>query len=128
MDTIDVWGIDHVQMLCPVGSEDEARAFWTGVVGLPEVSKPAALQSTGGVWFRCGHQGLHIGADLSFTPAERAHPAIRLSTAAAYAALVERFTAAGIAIEHAQVPVADQRMKVRDPFDNLVEFVLGTTG
>ena len=128
MDTTDVWGIDHVQLLCPVGGEATARSFWTSIVGLVEVAKPAALRDSGGVWFRCGHQGLHIGADPAFTPSVRAHPAIRLRSASAYAELVGRLEAAGIDIEHAKVPVADERMKVRDPFGNLIEFVLGTTG
>lgn len=38
-----ITGIDHVQVAMPVGAEDLARSFYTGVLGLPEIEKPAVL-------------------------------------------------------------------------------------
>lgn len=123
-----VIGLDHYQLLCPPGGEDAAREFWVGVIGLPEVEKPEPLRARGGVWFRCGAQGLHVGAEPGFEPARRAHPAIRLRDEAAYEQLVDRLTAAGHAVEEADVPIADRRMKTTDCFGNMLEFVVGTTG
>jgi catechol 2,3-dioxygenase-like lactoylglutathione lyase family enzyme len=47
-------GIDHVQLAMPVGAEDQARAFYTGVLGLAEIPKPPVLAVRGGCWFACG--------------------------------------------------------------------------
>jgi hypothetical protein len=36
-------GIDHVQLAMPAGREDEARVFYAGLLGVPEVAKPEHL-------------------------------------------------------------------------------------
>jgi catechol 2,3-dioxygenase-like lactoylglutathione lyase family enzyme len=38
-------GIDHVQITILVGSEAEARTFYCGLLGLPEIEKPLALRT-----------------------------------------------------------------------------------
>ena len=38
-----ILGLDHVQLAAPPGSEAEARRFFTGLLGLEELEKPAAL-------------------------------------------------------------------------------------
>lgn len=121
-------GYDHVQLLCPAGREAEARAFWSDVVGLREVEKPEPLRRRGGAWFRCGEHGLHVGAEDDFVPAVRAHPALRLRDEAAYEGLAQRLREAGYPVLDADPPISTRRMKSRDPFGNMVEFVLGTTG
>lgn len=121
-------GIDHVQMLCPIGGEEHARAYWTGVVGLSEVEKPQELKARGGAWFSCGAQGLHIGAEDGFSPATRAHAALRVASGADLDALVSRLQSAGYEVTIAEPPVAERRIKTHDPFGNLVEFVVGSTG
>ena len=125
---MSIVGFDHAQMLCPPDGEREARAYWGELVGLVEVAKPEPLRARGGVWFRCGSDGLHIGAEPGFTPATRAHVAIRVSDVGAFDQLCTRLAAAGYDIDHADVPIADRRMKTSDPFGNMVEFVVGTTG
>jgi hypothetical protein len=71
-----VTGLDHVLLAMPPGGEDAARAFFAGVLGLPEVPKPATLASRGGCWFECGAQQLHLGVAADFAPAHKAHPAL----------------------------------------------------
>jgi hypothetical protein len=44
--------IDHVQLAMPRGGEDSARAFYAGLLEIPEVPKPAALVERGGAWSR----------------------------------------------------------------------------
>jgi catechol 2,3-dioxygenase-like lactoylglutathione lyase family enzyme len=124
----DFTGIDHVQLLCPPGGEETAREYWSEVVGLTEVPKAPEVADSGGVWFRCGAQGLHVGVEARFTPAERAHPALQLRSVAAFERLQQRLEAAGYEVVQAVPPVAERRMKTRDPFGNMVEFVVGTTG
>lgn len=67
--------VHHVQVCCPVGGEQAARAFYAGVLGLTEVAKPPTLAGRGGVWFREPGLELHVGVDDAFTPARKAHPA-----------------------------------------------------
>lgn len=124
----DFIGFDHVQVCCPPGGEDRARAFWTGVLGLEEVVKPPALAARGGCWFRVGEQGLHVGVLEPFVPSTKAHPAIRMRDVATLERLVGRITAAGIAVEWAELPIAETRCKLHDPFGNLIELLVGTTG
>lgn len=122
-------GYDHVQVCCPSGGEDAARSFYGGVLGLPEVQKPVQLASRGGCWFAIGAgQGLHVGVLEPFVPATRAHPALRMRDVASLEALVERIEAAGYGVSWAEVPIAEARCKVSDPFGNLVELLVGTTG
>ncbi|MEV0343597.1 glyoxalase [Nocardia sp. NPDC050713] len=72
--------IHHVQVSCPPGSEDAQRAFYTDVLGWPELPKPPLLAARGGCWFRVpGYGGpdgeLHVGVEADFRPAAKAHPA-----------------------------------------------------
>jgi hypothetical protein len=46
--------VDHVQLAMPAGGEQQARAFYTGLLGIPEVPKPADLAARGGAWFERG--------------------------------------------------------------------------
>ena len=46
-----ILSIEHVQLAMPQGEEEKARGFYSGLLGLPEVVKPAELAKRGGVWF-----------------------------------------------------------------------------
>lgn len=72
-------GIDHVQLAIPAGAEDEARAFYGGVLGLTEVPKPPLLAARGGAWFEAGEVRLHVGVEESFVAARKAHPALAIA-------------------------------------------------
>jgi catechol 2,3-dioxygenase-like lactoylglutathione lyase family enzyme len=71
-------GIDHVQMAIPVDSEDVARSFYVGVLGLAEVPKPEVMVARGGAWFEGGNTRIHVGVEADFVPARTAHPALTL--------------------------------------------------
>ena len=68
--------LDHVQIAIPVGGEDRAREFYTGILGLSEVEKPAAMSGRNSIWFAAGSVSLHLGIEPEFHPAKRAHPAL----------------------------------------------------
>ena len=113
-------GIHHVQVLIPTGSEDEARAFFGGVLGLAEVPKPEPMASRGGVWFSVGEQQLHVSTEEQFAPARRAHPAF----------VVDDLDAMRARLEDASVPVRDdvsfygmRRLYATDPFGNRIELM-----
>jgi catechol 2,3-dioxygenase-like lactoylglutathione lyase family enzyme len=122
-------GYDHAQVCCPRGAEDEAREFYGRVLGLAEVPKPEPLAARGGCWFRVGAgQGLHVGVLDPFVPSTKAHPALRVRDVPALEELAARIAEAGYAVDWADVPIAEARCKVTDPFGNLVELLVGTTG
>lgn len=125
---MDVLGFDHVQLAMPPGGEAQARWFWSEVVGLDEVAKPEPLAGRGGCWFRCGDHGLHCGTTGAHVAALKAHPAIRVCDVAALERLADRLEEVGVAVTWAAEPIAEARCKVHDPFGNLVEFLVGTTG
>ena len=115
-----VVGLDHVALAAPPGCERKAREFFGEVVGLDELVKPDALADRGGVWFVCGDQQLHIGADEDHEPARKAHPAFAVRE---LDALEERLVEAG----HETRPDASfdgrRRFHTDDPFGNRLEFV-----
>jgi catechol 2,3-dioxygenase-like lactoylglutathione lyase family enzyme len=46
--------IHHVQITIPVGAEAEARSFYSGLLGLPEIAKPPSLAGRGGLGMLVG--------------------------------------------------------------------------
>jgi catechol 2,3-dioxygenase-like lactoylglutathione lyase family enzyme len=112
-------GIDHVQLACPRGGEEQARAFYGGLLGLREIEKPEPLRSRGGVWFECGSQQIHLGVEEPFAPARKAHPALRVGGEAALEELARRL---GDVRWDGELP-GIRRFYVDDPFGNRVELL-----
>ena len=116
-----ITGIDHVQVAMPVGAEDIARAFYNGVLGLPEVPKPAHLFARGGgVWFACGAGQIHLGGDPAFIAAKKAHPALLVEDFSVFIAALEQ---AGIEVKPDEMVAGLLRATVLDPFGNKVELI-----
>ncbi len=115
-----IQGLDHVQLAMPRGAEAQGRAFYTGLLGLREVPKPAELAKRGGAWFELADgRGLHLGVEEPFLPAKKAHPAFRV---AALDALAERLGTSGHPVTwDASVPEV-RRFHSADPFGNRLEF------
>lgn len=113
-------GIDHVQIAGPIGCEEAARDFFSGVLGMPEICKPVSLAGRGGVWFQCGHQELHIGVQTDFIPALKAHPALLVGD---LSMVIRDLNTSDIAIEHPQSLPNAQRIFVVDPFGNRIELI-----
>ncbi len=120
-----VLGIDHVQVAAPPGCEAAARAFYGGVLGLPELPKPDALQARGGCWFAAGGQELHVGVAEPFAPARKAHPGLLVSD---LAVLRERLRAAGLAPSDQDGLPGFERLFVDDPFGNRLELRQAVAG
>lgn len=109
-----ITGIDHVQVAGPKGCEEDARAFYGGVLGLREVDKPDALRARGGVWF----EQLHVGVEQDFRPARKAHPAFAVDDLDALAARIGE-------VEWDDAVPGVRRFYASDPFGNRLEFVQG---
>jgi catechol 2,3-dioxygenase-like lactoylglutathione lyase family enzyme len=116
---VRILAIHHVQVAMSRGGEDEARAFYAGLLGLDEVPKPDALASRGGVWFERGEVRIHLGVE-ELDPPTRAHPALLVDDLAAFGA---RLRAAGFAPTHDDLLPGFDRFYVQDPFGNRVELL-----
>lgn len=118
-------GLDHVQVAAPPGREFDARRFYGGLLGLPEIDKPPFEGARGGCWFGVGDQALHVGVADGFEPARKAHPALRLAGSGALDEVAERLVAAGYEVEWAdEAEIAGvRRFHVHDPFGNRVELL-----
>ena len=113
-------GIDHVQLAAPPGCEAAARKFYVETLGVTELAKPAALQSRGGIWLKCGMHQLHVGVQVDFTPATKAHPAIRVLD---MVALRSRLQSRNVDIIEDDSSIGVERFYLHDPFGNRLEFV-----
>lgn len=116
----NITGIDHVQLAMPVGAEEAARAFYSGVLGLPEIEKPAVLAVRGGAWFRCGPVQLHLGADAAFQAARKAHPALVVDGFEEFVAALAR---QGVDIRPEDTVGGRLRATLHDPFGNRIELI-----
>ena len=112
--------VDHVQLAIPAGGEDEGRAYWSGVLGLPELPKPPALAARGGCWFDGPGCQVHLGVEPDFRPALKAHPAFRV---AGIRTLADRLGAAGYLVTWSDDVPGQTRFHTHDPFGNRLEFL-----
>lgn len=120
--------LHHVQVSCPPGGEDAARAFWSGCLAMTEVDKPEALAGRGGCWFRA-YDGsgavtaeVHVGVEEGMTPARKAHPALVVDDLDAVAATLR---AAGHVVDETERRTFPgfERLHTADPHGNRVELL-----
>ena len=112
--------IDHVQLAMPVGEEDTARRFYSGLLGMREIPKSPELAKRGGCWFESGGVEVHLGVDAEFRPAKKAHPAFRCGE---YDELLSKLQAARIEVTDAADIPDVRRCHVHDPFGNRIELI-----
>jgi catechol 2,3-dioxygenase-like lactoylglutathione lyase family enzyme len=113
-----VLGLHHVEVAGPPGCEEDARAFYVGVLGLEELVKPEPLRARGGCWFRAGENELHVGIEDPFVPARKAHPALVVSD---LDAMRSRLVADAIHYEDDRLIEGVDRLYTHDPFGNRLE-------
>jgi catechol 2,3-dioxygenase-like lactoylglutathione lyase family enzyme len=112
--------IHHVQLACPAGSEPELRAFYDGVLGLREMTKPPVLAARGGCWFRGYGIELHLGVEGDFRPARKAHPGLLVAGIDDWADRLER---AGCPVTWDGDLPGMRRFYSSDPVGNRLEFL-----
>ena len=115
-----ITALDHIQLAMPPGGEAKARAFYDGVLGIPEVQKPANLVVRGGCWFERGPLKVHLGVEADFRPARKAHPAFLVND---LQALIGQISAAGYAVKIDEPLEGYERVYVDDPFGNRIELL-----
>jgi catechol 2,3-dioxygenase-like lactoylglutathione lyase family enzyme len=115
-----ILSLDHVQIAIPVASEERARAFYSGILGFAEVTKPAEMAERKSIWFVSGGVNLHLGLEPDFHPTKRAHPAFVVQGLDAIVAACER---AGLPIKPDTSFNGFRRVHVFDPFGNRLELM-----
>ena len=110
--------LSHVNVTMPPGSEDEARAFYTGLLGLPEIPKPASIRHRGGVWFNAGGLEVHVSVEEDRLGADmRRHFGLECADVEKLRAQLE---SAEVRTEDGR-PVPWKRFFIADPFGNRIE-------
>jgi catechol 2,3-dioxygenase-like lactoylglutathione lyase family enzyme len=117
--------IDHVQLAMPAGKEDDAAAFYDGLLGLAQQQKPPHLAVRGGCWFGDGAVRIHLGVEQDFRPARKAHPALLVDD---LDDLVARLTAGGHEVRDEGGLDGFRQRYVDDPFGNRIELLERTAG
>jgi catechol 2,3-dioxygenase-like lactoylglutathione lyase family enzyme len=117
-------GLHHVQLAMPTGEENKARAFYTGLLLLREVEKPAALAGRGGCWFESGTLRIHLGVETQFAPARKAHPALQVEGLDDWAS---RLTEGGAPVLWDSDLPGYRRFYTADPFGNRIEMLEPTS-
>ena len=119
-----VVGFHHVHLTCPPGGEDACRTFYGRLLGLTEIPEPSGLAGRGGIWFRGGPPNseveIHVGIEVDFQPARRAHPGLIVTD---LAVMVARLVKAGCPVEPASGLPGVHRCHTRDPHGNRVELL-----
>lgn len=114
--------LDHIQICIPTGKEDEARRFYTDIIGLTEIPKPIELIANGGLWYQISDIQFHIGTENEINKSKR-HPAFEVTNIQAARTHLEN---CGVKIkEEIQVP-GQIRFSFIDPFDNRIELLQKT--
>jgi catechol 2,3-dioxygenase-like lactoylglutathione lyase family enzyme len=121
---VRVLRIEHVQLAMPPGEEDRAREFYSRLLGIPEMPKPAHLAKRGGTWFESGALKIHLGVEKEFRPARKAHPALLVE---GLADLVRVLRANGCSVVDDKPLEGFVRVYVSDPFGNRIELMEPTS-
>jgi catechol 2,3-dioxygenase-like lactoylglutathione lyase family enzyme len=111
--------LNHLQICIPIGKEDEARRFYTYIIGLTEIPKPKELIPNGGLWYQVADIQLHIGTENEINQSKR-HPAFE----------VEDIQVARVQLEKHRVKIKEEiqipgqtRFSFIDPFGNRIELL-----
>ena len=115
-----VVGVHHVQLAMPSGSEEAARTFYTGLLGIPEVPKPPELAKRGGAWFETAVVRIHLGVEADFRPARKAHPGLLVE---GLPRLIARLNDAGFTVVDGEPMEGYEHVYVNDPFGNRLELL-----
>ena len=120
--SVDILGLDHVQIAAPEGCEADARRFFGELLGLTEIEKPDTLRERAGVWFALGEHALHVGVEAPFAPARKAHPALRVAPER-LDAVADRLSEAGARVTWDEELPGVRRFFTHDPWGNRLELL-----
>jgi len=111
--------LNHVHICVPDERLEEARAFYTDIIGLKRITRPDESFNAPGYWFAINYIELHIGIETAM-PRSIRH----------YAFEVDDITAAKTHLQNNSVEIMEDsvipgrsRFSFFDPFGNRVELL-----
>jgi catechol 2,3-dioxygenase-like lactoylglutathione lyase family enzyme len=111
--------IDHIQICIPAGKENEARHFYSNIIGFTEIVKPEPLIPNGGLWYQAADIQFHIGTENEANTSKR-HPAFEVSD---LDEAKQHLTRHGVILQdEIQIP-GQIRFSFFDPFNNRIELL-----
>jgi catechol 2,3-dioxygenase-like lactoylglutathione lyase family enzyme len=113
-------GVDHTQLAMPAGRAEEARTFYSRLLGLPEILKPLALARRGGTWSERDRVKRPLGVEAEFRPAPKAHPSVQVE---GLQKLVEKPHHAGHEVAGDGPRDGYPRVSVSDPFGHHIRLM-----
>lgn len=114
--------LQHTSVPMPPGGDEQARAFYGGILGMREIPKPSTLDQTL-VWFAANDEGdeVHVFQEENMGPNSAAqHLCLEVDDLEAFRT---RLADHGYAPRTPETINNRPRLFVRDPFDNLLELV-----
>jgi len=110
---------DHINICVPPERLEEARRFYTNIIGLQQIERPDYLFSTPGHWFDIGDIQLHIGVEPQ-VPRSVRHIAFEIKNVDNALKLFEKHN-----VELVEEPVIPGRKRFAfiDPFGNRMELL-----
>lgn len=117
--------VQHVSLPRPRGSDDQARRFYGGLLGLDEIIPPASLSALELIWFRLGDTELHLFLGEEVPERAAAHVCLAVDD---LEGVRSRLETGGVPVLP-DIPIPNRpRFFVRDPFGNLIELttILGS--
>jgi catechol 2,3-dioxygenase-like lactoylglutathione lyase family enzyme len=110
--------LSHINVTMPKGSEDIARSFYAGQLGLREIPKPEPLRVRGGVWFEADGLDIHVSVEEQRNGADGyRHFGLECADVEGLRA---KLKAAGVETDAGR-PAPWKRFFVHDPFGNRIE-------
>lgn len=110
---------DHINICVPPHRLEEARVFYTSVIGLKQIERPDHLFSSPGYWFDIGDIQLHISVEAE-KPRSSRHIAFEVKNVDEAVKLFEQHN-----VEMVAEPVIPGRKRFAfiDPFGNRMELL-----
>jgi catechol 2,3-dioxygenase-like lactoylglutathione lyase family enzyme len=114
--------IQHVQLSIGLKKVEEAREFFSGVLGIPEIPRPPGLTERAGLWLRLEDgQEIHLAEDEKAQPLmSKAHVALQVPD---FDKWKVKLNAKSIAFEERGSDGGSRRLHFRDPFGNRIEIL-----
>lgn len=112
--------LQHVSIPRPPGSEDLTRAFYGGLLGLPEIPAPNSIQAAEVIWFKLGEEAeLHCFREEPLGDASNRHFCLVVDDVPG---IRQKLNAAGYQPYDVEAIPGRPRFFCRDPFGNIIEF------
>jgi catechol 2,3-dioxygenase-like lactoylglutathione lyase family enzyme len=114
-----ITAISHVNVTVSPELEEAAKHFYSAVMGLQEVPKPAESKGRGGAWYQLGSLQLHLSREEAVENRGKRHVCYLVED---IMEAEQHFKNAGVEVIPDSLPSAGSpRFNVRDPGGNLIE-------